>query len=774
MTTTSAGNGPSAGDGRDENDGGWGWFTRAQPATEAEAAREGDSRGPTPQAERTGRTVTAAQPQHPQQPQQPQRPQDPGQSPRNPQAAQPQQPGRERQSEPTAPLSPPAAPAARSEDPAAWRPMGDADGDAGVRPLGPVVTGAGGGRAGWAETPEEAVIPVPAPPGSDADGPVGPDGRDAPDGTDAGDPDANSPYPGGPYAPEAESPGAPPGSSSPGTYGGGGPAPAGGQRGVPTPGAWPGGGPETPREHPAPSSPYGRAEPGSRATAGRQAPGEPPTGHRSPPQVPPMPQTPPPVPPQAQQQPQQQTPQQPPPQQKSQAPGGARPPADPPAQTGPAQTGSAQTGPAQTGPQAQTGPRPPAGPQPPSSPQPPSGPLYDEALVGAAAASASEVESRDAMLIRRTLEEVEPKADAATAYFYALLFVQQPELRDLFPASMDSQRDRLFRALLTAVRLSDEVEALSEYLSGLGRGHRKYGTLPEHYPAVGECLLGALAQYAPRSWDQETEDAWVRAYTAISQAMIDAAADDAQRAPAWWNAQVVSHELRTSEIAVITLRPDQPYPFLAGQYASVETPWWPRVWRHYSFASSPRSDGLITFHVKAVPTGWVSSALVHRARPGDVLRLGPPSGSMTVDHATDSGLLCVGGGTGIAPIRALVEDVAEHGRSRPVEVFYGARSDHDLYDLDSMMRLEQKHRWLSVRPVVATPPGSAFTNALPGQLPDAVRQYGPWSEYDGYLSGPPGMIRSGVDALVASGVPAERIRHDSLAELIAGSARASG
>ncbi|MFC4495536.1 globin domain-containing protein [Streptomyces ovatisporus] len=379
------------------------------------------------------------------------------------------------------------------------------------------------------------------------------------------------------------------------------------------------------------------------------------------------------------------------------------------------------------------------------------------------------VGTRDATLIRRTMEEVEPVADAATAYFYALLFVEHPELRELFPASMDTQRDRLFRALLTAVRLAEDTDVLTRYLSGLGRGHRKYGTRPEHYPAVGECLLGALAQYTPNTWSQETEDAWVRAYTLISQVMIDAAAEDEMRAPAWWNAQIVSHELRTPDIAVITLRTDQPYPFRAGQYTSVETPWWPRVWRHYSFASSPRPDGLLTFHVKAVPTGWVSNALVHRARPGDVLRLGPSSGGMTVDHSTDNGLLCLGGGTGIAPIKAMVEDVVQQGRRRPVEVFYGARSDHDLYDLETMLRLEQRHDWLSVRPVAVNGPGPSHANVLSGQLPDAVKQYGPWSSYVGYLSGPPGMIRSGLDALVAAGVPAHRIRHDAVAELNVGS-----
>ncbi|MGW0737430.1 globin domain-containing protein [Streptomyces sp. NPDC002851] len=368
--------------------------------------------------------------------------------------------------------------------------------------------------------------------------------------------------------------------------------------------------------------------------------------------------------------------------------------------------------------------------------------------------------SPDGVLIQRTMAEVAPVADKVTSYFYALLFVRHPDLRMLFPASMDTQRDRLLKALLTAAEHIDNTDVLVAYLKNLGRGHRKYGTQPEHYPAVGEALIGSLSRYASAVWDEETEAAWVRAYTTISQVMIDAAAEDELRAPAWWFGEIVSHDLRTSDVAVITIRPDQPYPFLAGQYASIETPWWPRVWRHYSFASAPRSDGLLTFHVKAVPAGWVSSALVHRARPGDTIRLGPPAGNMTVDHAKGTGLLCLGGGTGIAPIKALIEDVAEHGQRRPVEVFYGARTDHDLYDIDTMLRLQQSHPWLSVRPVIDQMDQHA-------RLPDAVRAYGPWTEYDAYLSGPPGMIRSGVCTLRSVGIPTERIRHDSVEELVA-------
>jgi NAD(P)H-flavin reductase len=400
-------------------------------------------------------------------------------------------------------------------------------------------------------------------------------------------------------------------------------------------------------------------------------------------------------------------------------------------------------------------------PHPPPAPNPPTGPA------GPGNAASLRLPSPDAVVIRRTLAEIEPVADQTTSYFYALLFLNNPGLREMFPAAMDAQRDRLFRALLTAAERIDDGPRLVAYLSDLGRGHRKYGTRPEHYPAVGEALMSALERHAPRSWGPEAEAAWVRAYTLISQTMIDAAADDELRAPPWWHAEIISHERRTADIAVLTVRTDQPYPYRAGQYAAVETPWWPRVWRYYSFAGAPRSDGLLSFHVKAVPAGWVSRSLVHRARRGDMVRLGPPSGSMAVDHASGSGLVCVGGSTGIAPIKALVEDVAESGRRRPVEVFFGANREAELYALADFQELERLHPWLSVRPVIAEYAAEFGARGFSGRLPDAVRKFGPWSGWDGYLSGPRGMVRGGVDAMLSAGIPAERIWHDFTGSLAA-------
>ncbi|WP_241002660.1 globin domain-containing protein [Streptomyces sp. CB01881] len=376
--------------------------------------------------------------------------------------------------------------------------------------------------------------------------------------------------------------------------------------------------------------------------------------------------------------------------------------------------------------------------------------------------------ARDIELIRASLAVVEPVADRATAHFYALIFLHHPEVRALFPAAMDVQRDRLFRALLMAARSAGDPEGLRTYLSALGRGHRRYGTLTGHYGPVGECLVQALARYAGGRWDADTELAWRRVYRLVSSIMIEAAEDAARTSPPWWQGEVVGHQRRTGDVAVITVRPDQAYPYRAGQYTSMETPWWPRVWRHFSFATAPRPDGLLTFHVKAVQAGWVSNALVHRAAPGDVLRLGPASGAMTVDHASGADLLCLGGGTGIAPIRALVEEVAEHGAAgRSVEVFYGARQAAELYDLEALRALAGRHPWLSVHPVLSGH-GASGGGTLTGELPEVVGRFGPWTGRDAYLSGPAAMVRRGVGVLLRAGVAAERIRHDLVGDLAAG------
>ncbi|MEV3987849.1 globin domain-containing protein [Streptomyces sp. NPDC049837] len=359
-------------------------------------------------------------------------------------------------------------------------------------------------------------------------------------------------------------------------------------------------------------------------------------------------------------------------------------------------------------------------------------------------------------LIRASVSVVAPLAADMTVYFYAILFARHPEVRQLFPPGMDAQRGRLLRALLHIVDLVDEPEKLVRFCGHLGRDHRKFGTLAAHFPAVGECLLASLARYAGPAWTADIAAAWTKAYGVVADVMISAAEEDEAVRPAVWPATVVHRVARGHGIAEITVRPHTPYAYAAGQYVSVETPWWPRQWRYYSPANAPREDGTLTFHVRAVPGGSVSTALVHRAAVGDVLRLGPPMGDMVLDAAVFGDLLCVAGGTGLAPIRALVEEVARRGGRHQVNLFIGARTGAELYGVDDMLRMAQRHHWLTIRGAVS----HEYTPGIRGSLPEVLAEYGPWYQHDVYLSGPAPMVVSARQTLTDNGTSPERIHHD--------------
>ncbi|MGW7433397.1 globin domain-containing protein [Streptomyces sp. NPDC054861] len=363
---------------------------------------------------------------------------------------------------------------------------------------------------------------------------------------------------------------------------------------------------------------------------------------------------------------------------------------------------------------------------------------------------------REIELIRASASLVEPLAADMTVYFYAILFARYPAVRPLFPPGMDVQRGRLLRALLRIVDLVDDPENLVRFCGHLGRDHRKFGALEAHFPAVGECLLASLARYAGSAWTEEIAAAWTKAYQTVAEVMIGAAEQDARVRPAVWPATLVHRVSRAPGIAELTLRPHLPYDYAAGQYAAIETPWHPLQWRSYSPAHAPREDGTLTFHVRAVPGGAVSNALVHRAVVGDVVRLGAPMGDMVLDAAVHGDLLCVAGGTGFAPIRALVEEVARRGGRHQVNLFIGARTGAELYGVDDMLRMAQRHHWLTVRGAVS----DEYIAGIRGSLPEVLAEYGPWYQHDVFLSGPAAMVASAKERLVYDGTPPERIHHD--------------
>lgn len=341
-------------------------------------------------------------------------------------------------------------------------------------------------------------------------------------------------------------------------------------------------------------------------------------------------------------------------------------------------------------------------------------------------------------------------------YFYGHLFAAEAEIRAMFPAAMDQQRDRFYRALARIARGENQSGQLTRYLVNLGRLHRKFGVRDEHYAAFRQALLATMRRYAADAWDERAVAAWTAAFDAAADIMIEGGRDDA---PGWWLAEVIAHEIRAPHLAVFTVRTDQPLRHLPGQHVSMQTPRWPRLWRDYSIANAPRDDGTLTFHVRAVPGGLVSNALVHHVRPGDILLLGQATGPMVADTESGRDVLCLAGGTGLAPVKAIVEAIGRStapGRRREIVLYVGARRMADLYDLPALHRMELDYPWLQVIPVTS---GERAPETMHGTITDIVAQAS-WPDRLVYVSGPDPMIASTVRTLLNVGAAPELVSFD--------------
>ena len=116
----------------------------------------------------------------------------------------------------------------------------------------------------------------------------------------------------------------------------------------------------------------------------------------------------------------------------------------------------------------------------------------------------------DIPAMRANFAKAAATGDEAPLYFYSHLFLSHPETRALFPVSMAHQRDRLFNALGDVVHYVDDLDRLVPILQALGRDHRKFGTVAEHYPAVGASLLATL-QHFDDAWTADLAQDWTAA-----------------------------------------------------------------------------------------------------------------------------------------------------------------------------------------------------------------------------------------------------------------------
>jgi NAD(P)H-flavin reductase/hemoglobin-like flavoprotein len=378
---------------------------------------------------------------------------------------------------------------------------------------------------------------------------------------------------------------------------------------------------------------------------------------------------------------------------------------------------------------------------------------------GQNAACAEDDGGFDPRLVKESFAYVAENSEAAMEYFFARLFVHYPEMRPMFPHAMRDHMERVFASLARIVWTVDSPDSLAAYLADLGRRHRKFGVKDRHYEPFLAVLADTVRHFTGHYWSDAMRAAWETVLGRVTKVMLAAADEDAARQPSWWIGEIVRHDQRRPDLAVMTIRPDQPLRYVPGQYVAVQVPRWPRLWRNFSIANAPRENGLIDLHVRAVRGGLVSGSLVHNTRPGDTVLLGRAQGQMTVPAELDRDLLCIAGGTGLAPLKAIIEGVLRGGGPfwrRKITLWFGARTEQDLYDLPDLRVLESICPGLKVIPVVSHQKDFI---GMKGMLPDVTAHCANCEDREIFVSGPDRMVRETARRL-ARRVGEDRIRHD--------------
>ena len=182
--------------------------------------------------------------------------------------------------------------------------------------------------------------------------------------------------------------------------------------------------------------------------------------------------------------------------------------------------------------------------------------------------------------------------------------------------------------------------------------------------------------------------------------------------------------------------------------------------RPFSVANVPRADGAIELHVRHVAGGGFTSWVNDQLRVGDTLRVEGPLGTLVPREDSERPMIFMAGGTGFAPIKAIVEHFIELGTRRPMRLYWGARNEAELYLRELAEGWARAVPNLEFQAVVSDPePASSLRHGL---VHEAVLEDHPdLSDYDLYMGGPPAMIDASRQRFLDAGLPEDHLYYDS-------------
>jgi len=225
------------------------------------------------------------------------------------------------------------------------------------------------------------------------------------------------------------------------------------------------------------------------------------------------------------------------------------------------------------------------------------------------------------------------------------------------------------------------------------------------------------------------------------------------------NALVESVERVSASVYQVTVETPWEIAYRAGQYFE-----WvlPGIAPHRSFsAANPSGTCQLVFDIRIYPGGRVSGFVASELTAGSVIELVGPYGHFGFSDNPHRPAVCIVGGTGLAPVKAMIETEFTAGSGRDITLFYGARRAEDLYDIDQLQDWADQHETFRYHVALSDEPAESGWPGARGLIPDLLSQ----TLYDGfgveaYLCGPPPMIDASIIVLEGVGLDSVDIHAD--------------
>ncbi len=217
---------------------------------------------------------------------------------------------------------------------------------------------------------------------------------------------------------------------------------------------------------------------------------------------------------------------------------------------------------------------------------------------------------------------------------------------------------------------------------------------------------------------------------------------------------------------------DEEISFDSGMYVQLVVPPYGKIkgetQRAYSMSSRPSDSHHVELLVRLVPGGIATTYVHENLKEGDQIKVIGPFGDFK-RHETGAVMVCVAGGSGMAPFKSILYDMYEKGLTdREVWYFFGARTGKDIFYVEELFELDKKWEKFHFVPALSEPQADDNWKWETGIITDVLDSYlkrriASAAEKEGYLCGSPGMIDACNRVLTENGIPLDRIYYDKFA-----------